>query len=65
MGLFRRVDVASEALRRVGEQRGTERRPIRLRVTVEEWPALRLRYGFQVAERRPEDSVRGATSRRA
>jgi outer membrane protein assembly factor BamA len=32
---------------------------VRIRVTVEEWPALRLRYGFEVAERRPEDSVEG------
>ena len=62
MGLFRRVDVASEALPESAGSAATETSPIRLRVTVEEWPALRLRYGFQVAEERPEDSVKGATS---
>jgi outer membrane protein insertion porin family len=33
--------------------------PMRLRVTVEEWPALRLRYGVQVAEERPEGKIEG------
>jgi outer membrane protein assembly factor BamA len=28
-------------------------------VNVEEWPALRLRYGFQVAEERPEENPEG------
>ena len=28
-------------------------------MTVEEWPALRLRYGFQVSEERPEENVNG------
>jgi outer membrane protein assembly factor BamA len=32
---------------------------MRVNVTVEEWPALRLRYGVQVAEERPEDNVEG------
>jgi outer membrane protein assembly factor BamA len=32
---------------------------MRVRVTVEEWPALRLRYGLQVAEERPEGDVEG------
>jgi len=50
-GLFRRIDIASEPME------PTERR--RLRVTVEEWPAARLRYGFVVAEERPEDSPEG------
>ena len=58
MGLFRRVDVASEALPESASSAGPNV-PIRLRITVEEWPALRLRYGFQVAERRPEDSMEG------
>ena len=45
---------------RAGGQRRCRRRvPIRLRIAVEEWPALRLRYGFQVAEERPEDSREG------
>jgi outer membrane translocation and assembly module TamA len=30
-----------------------------VRVVVEEWPALRLRYGFQLREERPEDSLTG------
>ena len=58
MGLFRRVDVVSEALAESAGGIGPND-PIRLRVTVEEWPALRLRYGFQVAETRPEGSVTG------
>lgn len=33
--------------------------PMRLRVTVEEWPAARLRYGFVVAEERPETDPEG------
>ncbi len=53
-GLFRRVDVSVEPLSGAGE-----RAPVRLRVTVEEWPALRLRYGFEVAEERPEENVEG------
>jgi outer membrane protein assembly factor BamA/autotransporter translocation and assembly factor TamB len=58
MGLFRRVDIVSEAAAEPGAGTAVTR-PIRLRITVEEWPALRLRYGFQVAETRPEDSVTG------
>src|ERR1044072_229408 len=30
-----------------------------LGIAVEEWPALMLRYGFQVAEERPEENVNG------
>ena len=58
MGLFRRVDISSEALPEPADSAGPNV-PVRLHVTVEEWPALRLRYGFQVAERRPEDSPEG------
>jgi outer membrane protein assembly factor BamA len=58
MGLFRRVDIVSESLAASAGSAGTDV-PIRMRVMVEEWPALRLRYGFQVAERRPEDSTEG------
>ena len=54
-GLFRRVDVTVEAV----EAGDGDTRPMRLRVTVEEWPALRLRYGLQVAEERPEGQVEG------
>jgi outer membrane protein assembly factor BamA len=62
MGLFRRVDVASEPLAEspgAGTAGAQPTIPVRLRITVEEWPALRLRYGFQVAEQRPEDSPDG------
>ena len=62
MGLFRRVDVASEPLAEspgAGTAGVEPAVPVRLRITVEEWPALRLRYGVQLAERRPEDSVEG------
>ena len=53
-GLFRRVDIAVEP-----QQGAADTAPVNLRVTVEEWPALRLRYGFQVSEERPEENVNG------
>jgi len=52
--LFRRVDVRSEPI----DATDTAAR-MRVRVVVEEWPALRLRYGFQAAEERPEGSLTG------
>ena len=54
-GLFRRVDVESEP----GDPSAGDGRvvPVQLRVTVEEWPALRLRYGFQVKEECPESEI--------
>ena len=55
-GLFRRVDVTPELL---ADRATPERAPVRMQVTVEEWPALRARYGLQVAEERPEDNVKG------
>jgi outer membrane protein assembly factor BamA len=54
-GLFRRIDVTSEP----GESPREDVSPMRIRVTVEEWPAVRLRYGFVVAEERPEDNPTG------
>ena len=54
MGLFRRVDIVSEAVPESAADATAQGVPIRLRIAVEEWPALRLRYGFQVAEIRPE-----------
>jgi outer membrane protein assembly factor BamA len=54
--LFRRVDVTTEPIEE-GSAIGIQ--PTRLRVAVEEWPALRIRYGVQVAEQRPEDSTDG------
>jgi outer membrane protein assembly factor BamA/autotransporter translocation and assembly factor TamB len=59
MGLFRRVDVTSETAGEGGGGTVGQTLPIRLRITVEEWPALRLRYGLQVAEQRPETSTTG------
>jgi outer membrane protein assembly factor BamA/autotransporter translocation and assembly factor TamB len=56
-GLFRRVDVSSEAITSADAAEGTQ--PMRMRVVVEEWPILRARYGVQVAQERPEDSVTG------
>jgi len=53
-GLFRRVDVASEP--GLSSDDGHEV-PVRLRVAVEEWPALRVRYGFQVQEEHPESEI--------
>jgi outer membrane protein assembly factor BamA/autotransporter translocation and assembly factor TamB len=47
-GLFRRIDIASEPV--VTANASENVAPVRLRVTVEEWPALRLRYGVLVAE---------------
>jgi outer membrane protein assembly factor BamA len=55
-GLFRRVDVTAEPLDAAPD---ADERPTRLRVVVEEWPALRIRYGLQVSEERPEDSIEG------
>jgi outer membrane protein assembly factor BamA len=59
MGLFRRVDVVSEAVLDAAGDTRAQAAPIRLRIAVEEWPALRLRYGVQVAEERPETSPTG------
>jgi outer membrane protein assembly factor BamA/autotransporter translocation and assembly factor TamB len=56
-GLFRRVDVSSEPLGATDGPEGSQ--PMRMRVVVEEWPILRARYGVQVAQERPEDSVTG------
>ncbi len=52
-GLFRRIDVSSEQVST------SDAAAMRLRVTVEEWPAVRLRYGLVVAEERPEDKIDG------
>jgi outer membrane protein insertion porin family len=51
------VDVTAEA----AEAPTAEERvvPMHVRITVEEWPAVRLRYGFVVAEERPQDNPEG------
>lgn len=56
-GLFRRVDITPEPVEEVSPASGEL--PMRAQVIVQEWPALRLRYGFQVAEERPEGEVEG------
>jgi outer membrane protein assembly factor BamA len=56
-GLFRRIDIASEPVDL--QPPDPAALPVRLRVAVEEWPAARLRYGFVVAEERPEESPEG------
>jgi len=53
-GLFRRVDISVEPA-----EGSTDTSPVGLRVVVEEWPTLRLRYGLQVEEERPEENVNG------
>ena len=54
-GLFRHVDVQSEPGTPASTDGGQV--PVRLRVTVEEWPALRVRYGVQVKEEHPESEI--------
>jgi len=58
-GLFRRVDVTTDAMPRISEADPVQ--PIRVRVALDPWPALRLRYGFQVSEERPENDPTGHT----
>ena len=54
-GLFRRVDVSTEPINRVSA--ADPEQPVRIRVALEAWPALRLRYGFQAAEEFSSSSV--------
>lgn len=46
-GLFSRVDVSTEE---IADEPASETAPVAFRVVVQEWPALRLRYGFQLSE---------------
>jgi len=55
--LFRRVDVTTEVIE--DAQPDDSEKPARMVVTVEEWPALRVRYGVQLSEERPEGEVEG------
>ena len=55
--LFRRVDVQAVPVEPAPADGAVQ--PMRARVTVQEWPLLRLRYGFQVAEERPEAEPEG------
>jgi outer membrane protein assembly factor BamA len=56
-GLFRRVDLTTEAMSRTGA--GDPAQPMRVRVEVDAWPALRLRYGFQATEEHPDADPTG------
>jgi len=58
-GLFRRVDVASMP----DEESPASPNEVSMRIvaTVEEWPALRFRYGIQLAQERPEDETGRST----
>ena len=56
-GLFRRVDLSTEPMSRVSASDPVQ--PMRVRVALEAWPALRLRYGFQASEERPESDPTG------
>ena len=56
-GLFRRVDVEAVPMEEPGDDPLLQ--PMRARVTVQEWPLVRLRYGFQVEEQRPETEADG------
>ncbi len=53
-GLFRRVDVSTTTIDTDAPSSPNEL-PMRVVATVEEWPAVRLRYGFQAAEERPAE----------
>jgi outer membrane protein assembly factor BamA len=56
-GLFRRVDLSTEPMSRLSASDPVQ--PMRVRVALEAWPALRLRYGFQASEERPESDPTG------
>jgi translocation and assembly module TamA len=56
-GLFRRVDVTTEPMNRISATDPAQ--PMRIQVALDAWPALRLRYGFVVAEERPESDPTG------
>ena len=56
-GLFRRVDVTTEPINRTGAADAPQ--PVRVRVDVEAWPSLRLRYGFQATEEHPDSDPTG------
>jgi outer membrane protein assembly factor BamA len=55
-GLFRRVDITTESASSARDLGGT---PMAINVSIEEWPVLRLRYGFQAAEQRPAGDLTG------
>jgi outer membrane protein assembly factor BamA len=60
-GLFRRVDITTEAINQEKQAPTaiptSSQLPMRVRVTIEEWPALRARYGFRVNEERPPSDI--------
>lgn len=57
-GLFRQVDLTVEPIEASAAEASTQQ-PMRVVVAVQEWPRLRLRYGFSVQEERPAEEVEG------
>jgi outer membrane protein assembly factor BamA/autotransporter translocation and assembly factor TamB len=52
-GVFRSVDIEPEPMATAGaESSSSPEQPIRARVALEEWPALRLRYGLEIQDER-------------
>ena len=49
-GVFRSVDIEPEPMAPPSTESPVPEQPIRASVTVEEWPALRLRYGLEVQD---------------
>ncbi len=49
-GVFRSVDIAARERRAGGNAEGDGSTPVEARVTLEEWPPYRLRYGLRLAD---------------
>ncbi|MDP6605976.1 MAG: translocation/assembly module TamB domain-containing protein, partial [Dehalococcoidia bacterium] len=63
-GVFRSVNIEAEPADDRPSPDPGDAEPIRARVTVEEWPAYRLRYGLQIADQNaPLDEVDSRTLR--
>lgn len=58
-GVFRRVDVEAVPIAEASSDAASAEQPMRAQVTLDEWPPLRLRYGFQLDdEQRPASDGR-------
>ena len=55
-GVFRQVDIRAEAIDPEDAAAAQVEQPIRARVTLEEWPPIRVRYGFEL-----DDELRPAS----
>jgi len=49
-GAFRSVDIEREVIERAEPSTSQEEEPVRAKVTVEEWPPLRFKYGLEVRD---------------